>query len=499
MLVSPSPYTSQESTTSYKGNILVVDDTPANLHLLNEMLSKHGYKVRITTNGKLGITSILANPPDLVLLDIMMPHINGYELCQTLKADERTRYIPVIFISSLNEPFDKLKAFKVGGVDYISKPFQAEEVLVRVENQLRLLWQERQLAEQNARLSQEIEERKQAEEALRQSEARQREKAIELELALKNLNNKQYQLIQAEIIFNLERIFGAIAHEINHPDCLILNDFIQRAISYLRTRANIVDNHQIDDAKYAREIQQLIEDIDWELVVKNGAKIMQSIEAGAKRIQQIVQSLKLFSQLDEAELKTVDIHESIENSLLIVQHRLRDTDKSDRQLRPEIEVIKHYGDLPPVSCYGTQLDRVFANLLNNAIDALETQSYPGRITITTSVAKGEELAIANHSHIAPREVEPPGSGSQVEPGNQKNQKNEKSDRIVIQIADNGAGMTEEVLNKMFDPFFTTKPVGSGTGLGLSISHQIVVEKHRGQIRCVSAPGQGTELIVEIPI
>ena len=198
MSLFPSPDRSQESTTRSKGNILAVDDTPANLHLLSDMLSKQGYKVRITPNGKLAIQSILANPPDLILLDIMMPDMNGYEVCKMLKSDERTRNIPVIFISALSETFDIVKGFKVGGLDYISKPFHLEEVLARVENQLRLRSQERQLAEQNARLSQEIDKRQQAEEALQQSEAREREKAMQLELTLKELKHTQAQLIQTE-------------------------------------------------------------------------------------------------------------------------------------------------------------------------------------------------------------------------------------------------------------------------------------------------------------
>lgn len=203
MSLLPSPDTIEESTTRSKANILAVDDTPANLHLLSDMLSKQGYKVRITTNGKLALASILANPPDLILLDIMMPHMNGYEVCQMLKADERTRDIPAIFISALSETFDIVKAFKVGGVDYISKPFHLEEVLARVEHQLRLRSQERQLAEQNARLSQEIEKRQQAEEALRQSEAREREKAMQLELTLKELKRTQAQLMQTEKMSSL--------------------------------------------------------------------------------------------------------------------------------------------------------------------------------------------------------------------------------------------------------------------------------------------------------
>jgi signal transduction histidine kinase len=193
------------------------------------------------------------------------------------------------------------------------------------------------------------------------------------------------------------------------------------------------------------------------------------MEVGAERICQIVQSLKSFSRLDESHLKPVDIHVGIDNTLLILQHRLKAVGD-----RPAIEVIKDYGQLPKVTCYASQLNQVFMNLLSNAIDALETHPAPWVITIRTEVVT-----------------------SQLSGVNSKEQRT--TDFVVIRIADNGSGMSEDVQKQIFDPFFTTKPVGSGTGLGLSISHQIVVEKHNGQIRCVSTPGQGTEVIVEIPI
>jgi signal transduction histidine kinase len=187
---------------------------------------------------------------------------------------------------------------------------------------------------------------------------------------------------------------------------------------------------------------------------------------GTQRIEEIVRSLKSFSRLDESELKPVDIHEGIENTLFILQHRLRA--EGDR---PQIKVIKNYSQLPKVTCYASQLNQVFMNLLSNAIDALENQHPPRMITIRTSMKRVQEW----------KKLTPP------------------AQFVVIQIADNGSGMSQEVCQKIFDPFFTTKPVGSGTGLGLSISHQIVVEKHKGQISCISTPGQGTELIVEIPV
>lgn len=440
-----------------RGDILVVDDTPVNLHLLKKMFSKQGYKVRIINNGNLVMRSVLASMPDLILLDIMMPEINGYEVCKMLKADELTRNIPVIFISALSETFDKVQAFKVGGVDYISKPFHNEEVLARVENQMRLKAQERQLVAQNAKLCQEIEERKQAEAALQKSELRERQKAIQLALTLNELKRTQAQLIHTEKMSSLGQMVAGLSHEINNPVSFILGN-VHPARNYLKDLTYLIELYQQTYPHPTAEIQQAVRQTDLEFVLEDWSKLMDSIELGGKRIQTIVQSLKLFCRLDEAELKTVDINESIDNTLKIWQHRFKG--RGAGNYTTEIEIVKDYGQLPQVTCYASQLNQVFANILNNAIDAIESQSEGGKITIRTSAI---------------------------------------SDRIAIAIADNGAGMSEEVVAHMFDPFFTTKPVGSGTGLGLSISHQIVVEKHKGQIRCVSTPGHGTELIVEIPV
>jgi DNA-binding response OmpR family regulator len=163
-----------ESRSPYKGTILVIDDIPDNLHLLTEMLTQQGYKIRIIPNGQLALKSVANNPPDLILLDIVMPDMDGYQVCQQLKASAKTQNIPVIFLSGLNETLDKVKAFEVGGVDYITKPFQVQEVLARLESQLRLKRLQQQLIQQNIQLQQEIQERQQAEIALSDSEKKYR-------------------------------------------------------------------------------------------------------------------------------------------------------------------------------------------------------------------------------------------------------------------------------------------------------------------------------------
>lgn len=327
-------------------------------------------------------------------------------------------------------------------------------------------------------------ERQQAEEALRQSEAREREKAKELELALERLKRTQAQLIQAEKMSSLGRMIAGVAHEINNPISFISCN-LTPATEYFQDLLTLIELYQQTYPNPTPAIQQLAKKIELNFLIEDWSKLMDSMQVGTERICQTVLSLRSFSKLDEQELKPVDIHEGIDSSLLILQHRMRKVGVSagrhDSDTHPAIEVIKDYGQLPKATCYASQLNQVFMNLLSNAIDALETQPSPRKITISTSVASRHGLVFS-------------GNNQQT-----TNNKQQITNYVVIRIADNGSGMSEEVLHKMFDPFFTTKPVGSGTGLGLSISYQIVVEKHKGQISCISAPGQGTEMIVEIPV
>ncbi len=433
-----------EPTPALKGNILIVDDIPANLQLLAQILSQQGYKTRTAPDGKLALRSIELTPPDLILLDIMMPGMDGYKVCQALKASPTTKDIPVIFISALNEVFDKVKAFEVGGIDYITKPFHEQEVLARVSNQL----VQRQLFQQT------------------QSYAK------ELEQTVTELKKTQAQLIQKEKMASLGQLAAGIAHEINNPVSFIYGN-IALAAEYARDLLRLVELYRHYYPHPVAEIIGELDEIQPEFIAEDYPKLLKSMTEGASRISEIVMSLRKFSRLGEQKYKPVDIHEGIDNTLVILQHRLKGANKGG-----EIEVIKHYSQLPRVTCYASELNQVFMNLLTNAIDALETQPSPRIITISTSVSCESESALHNQD-------------SKLAAQNYKS--------VVIHIADNGCGMSEEVRHQIFDPFFTTKPVGRGTGLGLAISHDIVVEKHRGKISCISAPGRGTELILQIPI
>ncbi len=316
-----------------------------------------------------------------------------------------------------------------------------------------------------------ITERKQADtdlrEALRLKEAlaiTAIQQAEQLTQTLQNLKQTQSQLIQTEKMSSLGQMVAGVAHEINNPVNFIHGN-LSHVQTYTQDLLKLVELYQTVFPQIPPLVEDRLDEIDLDFLRQDLPKTLQSMKIGADRIRQIVLTLRNFSRLDEAEMKPVDIHEGIDSTLLILQNRLKP--KADQA---EIQVIKQYGDLPVVECYAGQLNQVFMNLISNAIDALvqrneeRTQGInhpPSRITISTQFCE--------------------------------------TNAIRIGIRDNGGGIPEAVQTRIFDPFFTTKPVGQGTGLGLSISYQIVVNKHGGTLTCVSAPHQGTEFWMQIPI
>ena len=305
------------------------------------------------------------------------------------------------------------------------------------------------------------------EEALRQSESLAREQANQLTNTLKELQHTQSQLIQTEKMSSLGQLVAGVAHEINNPVNFIYGN-INYANQYFEDLINLLQAYNKYYPNPVGEVQELVEEIDLYFIKKDLIKLLNSMKVGADRIRQIVLSLRNFSRLDEAQRKPVDIHTGIDNTLLILQHRIKA--KAGTQ---GVQIIKEYAELPKVECYAGQLNQVFMNILANALDALEEAQVEWRKETTEKTDKFPTITI--RTELIPE------------------------NKVAIRIADNGKGITEQVSKRLFDPFFTTKPVGKGTGLGLSISYQIVVEKHQGKLECISAPGWGTEFVIEIPI
>ncbi len=469
------------SPKTNRANILVVDDTPENLRLLAGILSEKGYQVRPVPNGKLALSAAQKIPPDLVLLDIMMPEMDGYQVCQQLKAAEITKDIPVIFISAINDVLDKVKAFAAGGVDFITKPFQVEEVLARIETHLKICSLQQTLQEKNQ----------------------------DLATALHQLQATQEQLIQSEKMAALGQLIAGIAHEINTPLGIIgssinnianfSDEFLDKfpqiylefsdeskayflALLYRATHQKILftsrekrkfkqqltgdlmaesveKSEEIADTLVDMEIYEKIEEFlplfkspDWEVVLNSAyqfasfKKSISLIQRATAKSGKVVFALKTYAHFDsQPEKVQANLHDGIETVLTLYQN----------QLKHGIEVVKNYGELPEIRCYPDDLNQVWTNLVHNALQAMD---YKGILTIETR---------------------------------------QQEANIFLKFTDNGKGIPSEVLPKIFQPFFTTKSAGEGSGLGLDIVRKIV-EKHDGTIAVDSVPGQ-TTFTVSLPI
>jgi signal transduction histidine kinase len=308
--------------------------------------------------------------------------------------------------------------------------------------------------------------------ALQTSEANERSRAQTLESSLQELRQTQAALVQSEKMSSLGQLVAGIAHEINNPINFVHAnlEFVNRYASDLLSLIKLYQSHYPQPFQAIQDHQY---DIDIEFLQTDLVKILSSMQMGTDRIREIILGLRNFSRLDEAEFKTVDLHEGIDSTLMILQARLKGRTS-------DIRVIRDYGDLPRVNCYPGPLNQVMMNLLTNAIDALEQAPRPQ--PSSTRVDSGSTEHHTQHPlptiHI---------------------QTTEMDDFVQIKISDNGVGIPIAVQARLFDPFFTTKPVGKGTGLGLSISYQIITEKHGGTLRCISTVGIGTTFVIEIPI
>jgi signal transduction histidine kinase len=420
--------------------ILLVDDTPTNLKVLAEALHGQGWKTLMAADGESAIEQVEYLRPDLILLDVMMPGIDGFETCRRLKANPATQDIPIIFMTALSDTVDKVRGLDLGAVDYVTKPFQHEEVIARTKLHLRL-------SQLTHRLEQEVQWRTQ-----------------DLSQSLNQLQQAQLQLIQSEKMSTLGQLVAGIGHEINNPI-----GFINGNLKYVQEYANdlfrLLELYQAKLPSSDAELDDLIEEIDLPYLIGDMPQMLGSMKEGVSRLQEISLSLRTFARSDTATMVDYQVEDGLNSTLMLLGHRLKADDR-----RPAIEIIKNFQQTPKVNCYAGQLNQVFMNLFANAIDALddfnegksyqELEAAPNRISIATEL-KGQDL--------------------------------------VIRIQDNGTGIDAGIREKIFEPSFTTKAVGKGTGLGLPISRQIIEVKHHGKLDCFSELGQGTEFVITLPI
>ena len=307
-----------------------------------------------------------------------------------------------------------------------------------------------------------------AREVALQSQVQLALQAKQLELALHNLQQSQSKLVQSEKMSSLGQLVAGVAHEINNPVNFIYAN-LDYTSEYIENLLSLLQIYQQHYPHPAPEVKAQAQVIDLNFLIEDLPKLLTSMKVGAERIKEIVLSLRTFSRLDEAEIKKVNIHEGIDSTLMILQHRL-----NSQPNHPRIEIIKEYRDLPLVECYAGQINQVFLNILTNAIDALEESVESSKKT-----ENGQLTTFNPQIRISTQMI--------------------NSDWVLIEIADNGPGIPESVQQRLYDPFFTTKPVGKGTGLGLSISYDIVTAKHQGQLQCISSLSKGTKFVMEIPI
>jgi len=436
--------------------ILIVDDSVTNLSYLRLILEEEGYFIREAKNGMLALKLLEEHKPDLILLDIVMPEMNGLDVCRHVKKDKKLAEIPIIFISAAAETDDKIEGLRLGAVDYVTKPFQREELLVRIKTHLSLKDKEVKLKNANKKLTDyrnnlEVLIRKRTDELEKSNSelllANQKleNKKNELEGTINKLNETQTKLIHSDKMASLGILMAGVAHEINNPV-----NFINSSVIGLKNNLGLLEDYS-KSKKHLTENKPNGKEKEHEVNLTNLVEMLNRsvdiIEVGIGRTTKIVKSLKSFARSDQNEIKRIDLIVNLENTLIILNNYYKE----------RIEIIKEYGQIPKIQCYSGRINQVLMNILINAMQAIKNK---GKIWISTGLKdKG---------------------------------------RIYIKIKDSGVGIDSKNINKVFDAFYTTKEDDKGTGLGLSISYNIIKE-HKGEILIDSEPSKGSCFEIILPI
>lgn len=423
-----------------RARFLAIDDSPTYLQSLAEALREEGYEVAEARNGKAGLERIAQEAFDCVMVDLVMPGMDGIEVCHRINEMERNHAVPysmaVIMLTSRETKEDMTRGLEAGADDFVGKSSDMAVLKARI----RALLRRKFFQEENRRIVEELKNKEM--EAVRSRAEREAAEVRaslaealaqtnrELEETNRKLRETQTHLIQSEKMASLGQLVAGIAHEINNPIAFVINNIF-------------VVQETLD--KLVAEAPMCISPNAIPKIEKTRTR-MNEMRVGVERVKDLVSKLRTFSRLDEGTFKTINIHESIESVLMLLRHKLED----------RIEVERRYCDVDNLSCFAGELNQVLMNVIANAIDAIE-----GHGTIVLSTAQHDGF-------------------------------------FVISVRDTGKGIPENIRPRIFEPFFTTKPVGHGTGLGLAISYGIV-KAHNGSIECSSVEGEGTEFTVKIPI
>ncbi len=425
--------------------ILIVDDTPTNLSVLASTLMNSGFDIAVEADGESAIEQVESNPPNLILLDVQMPGIDGFETCQRLKANPLTKDIPVIFMTALSETADKVKGLSIGAVDYITKPFQQEEVLARVRLHMKLHVLTKTLEQQNIFLKNEIKQRQEAE--------------AQLQKTLQQLQSAQNQIIAQEKLASLGTLTAGIAHELRNPLNFVKN-YAEGSVELTEELLEEINNQSsAPDADTMDYIKLTLTDIRDNAV---------SIHQHSRRAEGVIQSIMQHTWTGRGQRQASDLNALLDQAVKLAYHSRRASDNHFN-----VTIHKDYdASIGQLEVVGADLNRAFINIIDNACYALHQKQKHSQ----------QELSHEEQVFNPTLWVKTQNLGETVE----------------ISIRDNGMGIPPQVREKIFHPFFTTKPTGEGTGLGLSLTHDIIVGQHGGTLQVETEPGASTEFIITLP-
>lgn len=421
-MLNSNPESQAKLQTRTPMSVLIVDDDPDNAAVLRVLLVNRGFDVHLAASGEEALEQVRAREPGLILLDVRLPGMSGFDVCRILKADGQLRRIPILFITALDAKQQRLEGFRAGGEDYITKPFFKEEVVARVQ-----LWAEKaEAAEMRRNLQRQLQETNQ------QLEHRVSERTAALEKAHQNM-------VVQEKMASMGRLTAALAHELNNPILFLRNNFaalenymddLKGLIELYRARGDGADGNTLTQMTRQRE-----QEINLDAMLEDLGQLFSESREGFQRISWLIQSIRGFSYRDHQEdRKPVDLNQCIVETMTLVKSQIKD----------QVEVQLLLGDIPTLSGFGQQLKQVVLNIMVNAAQAITAapSERQGVVTVATTVL---------------------------------------DDGVEMTIKDNGPGVPESLRGKIFEPFFTTKEVGQGMGLGLSLCYDAVVTNHKGRI------------------